>query len=174
MEKNQLHEAIDKLSDSEAERCLQTLVQGFAVRKGYEDLVTSEAELKSVIDQYSIAAYRKKEVAKEPEPPPPPPIDPAKVADPANRPAGVRAVLHAMADDDELRPKLDSWFTSGRPTLVEPITTALVLAGIVFVLSVDIKLKVKKDKDGKVEWEVNLEKEPTKESLLEKFFGLFG
>jgi len=96
-----------------------------------------------------------------------------KLEDPQKRAESVRAVLHAIADDDQLRSALDSWFESGRPTLFDPITAALVLAGIVFVLSVDINISVKRDKDGKVEWEAGLKKEPTKESILEKFFSIF-
>lgn len=177
MDQVQLHQKIDELNDTEAERCLQVLIKGFAVRHDYEALFDSEKALQDVIRQYDdlIMEHKQKEVPKEPQSPTTEPVQIAssKLEDPQKRVEGVRAILHAIADDDQLRPTLDSWVESGRPTLLDPITAALVLAGIVFVLSVDIDIKVKRDKDGKVEWEAGLKKEPTKESILGKFFSLF-
>jgi len=176
MDQDQLHQKLNELTDDEAERCLQVIIKGFSVRHGYEELIASEQQLQDVVQQYNnlIMAHKQKEVAKPPiGPSPPTTIDPSKIEEPQKRAEGVRMVLHAIADDDQLRPFLDSWFESGRPTLVDPITAALVLGGIVFVLSTDLSFKAKKGKDGKVLWEGELKRAATKESFLSKFFSLF-
>ncbi len=45
MDQVQLHQKIDELNGTEAERCLQVLIRGFAVRHNYEELIYSAKEL---------------------------------------------------------------------------------------------------------------------------------
>jgi hypothetical protein len=56
---------------------------------------------------------------------------------------------------------------------LEPVTTALVLAGIIFLLSTRINIEYE-NQDGKKTLKVKVEKPKTSEKLLEKFFPLFG
>jgi hypothetical protein len=85
-----------------------------------------------------------------------------------DKPAAIRVILVQIASDKQRRGDLATWLQGKRDTLFEPITAALVLAGIVFVLQLDIAVEIK---DGKVSGHVK--KGPTDSKLLEKFFSLF-
>lgn len=85
----------------------------------------------------------------------------------------VRLLLAEFAEDDELRPRLSAALDMDRPVLVEPVTAALVLAGIVVLLQTRVSLKVK-SKDGKTSVDLNLEKKPTADGIIKKFFNFFG
>jgi len=165
MDRPELHREINQLTESDAERCLQVILRGFAVRNGYEELLASPEQLQEVLRRYNelVMAHKQKEI----------PSQPPALEEPEKRTQAVREMLHLIADDEELHRNIDSWFASGRPTLVEPITAAIVLAGIVFVLSTDLKIKVRRNPDGKKAWDVDLKKEPTKDSIIAKFFSMF-
>jgi len=80
----------------------------------------------------------------------------------------VRAVLAEMSRGDRLRPNVEAALATNRPILFDPVTASLVLAGIVAVLSTEVKISYK---DGKLE--VAIHKKATTEKLLGKFFQLF-
>ena len=166
----ELMRAIENLEDDQAERCLQVLIKGYAVRHGAEELYASESLLSDIVTQYQylILESKQKELPRPTVGPTPPPVSPPpipsprpEVTDPTAWPITTRELLREMAGDAELRPHLESWFEFDRPTLFDPITAALVLGGIVLVLSTEIDIKVSKDKDGKIEWKVQLKKPPT-------------
>ena len=85
----------------------------------------------------------------------------------------VRFVLLEFHSDPELKPRLQAALSVDRAVLVEPITTALVMAGIVVVLQTRFKLKFKRDKNGKSEVEVSFEKPPSSEGIIKKILALF-
>jgi hypothetical protein len=74
-----------------------------------------------------------------------------------------------MSECPTTKPNVEGALATNRPTLfADPITASLVLAGIVAVLSADIKVEYK---NGKLH--VAAHKSPTAGKLLEKFFHLF-
>jgi hypothetical protein len=85
----------------------------------------------------------------------------------------VKDMLLAFADDPVLSVKLQNVIAARRDVLFDPITSAIVLAGIVLVLSTHVEIEVGKDKQGKKHWKVKIEKKATPPSILKKFFGLF-
>jgi len=82
-----------------------------------------------------------------------------------------RGVALEIASNPELAPKLEAALKQ-RKTLIEPVTTALVLAGIILVLQTDIEFEHTR-KAGKKSTRIVLKKTPTSENILQKLFGLF-
>ncbi len=78
-----------------------------------------------------------------------------------------------MSAETDLATRVEAAFKEDRKVLVEPVTTALVLAGIVILLQTRGELKVKQ-KDGHVDVELHVEKKSTADSIVKKFFSLFG
>jgi hypothetical protein len=61
-----------------------------------------------------------------------------------DRPAAVRLLLAEFADNAETQSRLVAALNNDREVLVEPVTTALIMAGIVVLLQTHIDLKIKK------------------------------
>src|SRR5581483_1142001 len=113
--------ALAGASDAEAEAYLNTVLKGWmATQPAYANLVTSPESLSEAVA--SAAAQVGKPVAG------------AEIAA-EERPKGIRAVLVEMAGDESFRPRLEAAIEGYRPKLIEPVTTSLVLAGIVMLLS---------------------------------------
>jgi len=130
-----------------------------AARPEFEALAPQPAQLREALKSVADAVGRSAPAVGEPSP--------------AERPRAVRLILVEMASEPELRPRIEAWVGGSRATLLEPVTSALVLAGIVLVLStsVDFKYEIK---DGKKHLRIEIKRKPTTENLLGKFFGLFG
>jgi len=84
----------------------------------------------------------------------------------------IRAVLVQMLDSADLAPRVVAAMKSGRNSLIEPITTALVLAGIVLLLQTEGSVEVASE-GGKTSFKVKVEKKATSDTILGKFFSLF-
>jgi hypothetical protein len=84
----------------------------------------------------------------------------------------VLLLLDAIADSPQHSSRLQACLDRGRMTRVEPITMTLVLAGVVFLLSLDVKVKYSTE-NGKNSLEVSISKSPTDNDILKKFFSLF-
>lgn len=155
-----LETKLSQLTDKEANDALQALVKNLTILKPeYAALVASEAGMQSVAREAATAVGAALDGIAEPSK--------------DRQPAIVRQLLATAAGDPALRPSLENYLGGKRETLLEPVTTALVLAGIVLVLSTHVKVEAKK-KNGKTEWKVNIEKKPTSNPILKKFFALFG
>jgi hypothetical protein len=89
-----------------------------------------------------------------------------------DQPAAIRLLLVAFADDDKLKPNLVAALAMDRGVLVEPVTAALIMAGIVLLLQTNVDLKIKK-KNGKTSIDFSVKKKPTADKIIEKFFGIF-
>lgn len=147
-----VYQGLALLTDAEAEQCLNRVVNGVVVqRPELQELLRSPEEMAAVTGRAL------------------PSVEDAALPD---RPKALRAVLAQMAEDYTLRPRLEGALQAARPTRLEPVTTALVLAGIVFVLSVDINVQYE-DEEGKRKLKVSVQKKPTADSILEKFFPFF-
>jgi hypothetical protein len=155
LEVMELYHQLALFTDAEAKRCLEGVLTVFAaespeLRKFYG---TEQAVAESVAEAAQLAKIGDKV----------PRLSEHAVKDES---AAIRVILVQIASrrgDD-----LAKWLQGKRDTLFEPIATALVLAGIVFVLQLDIAVEIK---DGKVSGHVK--KSPTDSKLLEKFFSLF-
>lgn len=148
------------MTDAEAEICLQGVMKGYAaVDPEFEALAPQPAQLREVLRSIADAVGGSGSAMSEPSP--------------AERPRAVRMVLVEMASEPKLRPRIEAWIGGSRDTLIEPITSALVLAGIVLVLSTSVDFKYE-TKDGKKHFKIEIRRKPTTENLLGKFFGLFG
>jgi hypothetical protein len=83
-----------------------------------------------------------------------------------------RSLLVEMSRNPKQRGFVEGAIASNRQVLVEPITIALVMAGIVFVLETEYDVKVSR-KHGKTEYDVHVGKKPADRSVITKFFSLF-
>ncbi|MGB8644419.1 MAG: hypothetical protein WCF84_04230 [Anaerolineae bacterium] len=154
----ELYPQLALLTDAEAEMCLNGLLKGLTVvEPEYAALVARPEEMESLLAQVAEQAGRPALTV---------PVSPHP------DPKAVRTILVQAAQDPELSPKLEAWLQTARPKLIEPVTTALVLAGIVLLLSTHVKVEYE-DKGGKKHLKVMLEKKPTANKILDKFFGLF-
>lgn len=157
-----LHAQIDALDDEEAVRRLNAVLKAMTVGSREKAmLVGNESELlKALRDAVAGAG-----------------ADPHQVAEPtgvAARGAASRALLQEFASTPNTRPYVDRALTDDRAKLLEPVTTALVLAGIIFALSTDVQVEFTDEGGGKRKLSVKLHKKPTSDKILAKFFGLFG
>ena len=84
----------------------------------------------------------------------------------------IRLLLVDFADSDELRDRLAAALQMNREVLFDPITAALIMAGIVVLLQTKGHLAIK-IQDGKTSVDFSLDKRPTTEGLIRKFFGFF-
>ena len=157
MTTSELYRELALLNDEEAKRCLEGVLATFApknpkLRKFY---ATEKAVANSIAQAAQLAMLGDKV----------PHLSEKAVK---NQATAIRAILVEMASDKHRKKDLDNCLTKKRNTLFDPITAALVLAGIVFVLELDIEVEIK---NGKVSGRVK--KAPTNKTLLEKFFSLF-
>jgi hypothetical protein len=151
-----IYRKIALLTDDEAESCINGLLKGLTIENpDYARLLQSPSDMKKVI----AAAATETGVS----------VAEVKDIEPQQGPKAVRHILLELADDQKFGLKVEAWIDGARPSLIEPVTTALVLAGIILALSANIDVGYKK-KDG---FWFNIKKKPTSDSLLKKFFGLF-
>jgi hypothetical protein len=154
--------ALAAMADGDAENCIRVLLKGLvetAPRDDFRKAITNE----------SAVVRSLRDLAAECGQPAAFPTEPAAGLD---RTRAVRALLIEFAVNDDLARSLDDALTNTRQKLVEPIATALVLTGIVFVLSLEIDAEAK-TVDGKTEWSLRVKKRPTADKVLAKFWGLF-
>lgn len=156
-----LERKLSELSDEEAEQALQALLKNLVtLEPEYEVVITSPARMQAFLREASAEV----EIAPRPVGEPEPEV----------RARVVRAALAEAAADPELRASLENYLEHKRDLLLEPVTTAIVLASIVLVLSTHVKLDIRHKHGQAAEWQLKIEKKPTAESLLKKFFGILG
>lgn len=148
-------------TDAEIEACLQGVFNGLAAQKeAYKRLATSPDDMKAVITAALGAAAL--------------PALPEGDAEDAKeaRARALRALLVEMAESPELRPRVEAQIARKRDMRFDPITSAILLAGIVMVLSTHIEIEYKNE-GGKKNLLVKVVKKPTDGSVLARFFDLF-
>ena len=155
---------IDEMTDDDTQKCLNAVLEGMvAASPALEEVLSSpEGEDASEIIRKAAAQVSVPE--------------PGRIAEGAitDRRHAVKVILKEMAINPELKLRIENWLaTPQRAELFEPITTALVLAGIVAVLSTDVDFHYE-DKEGKRHLRIAVHKKANTETLLSKFFGLFG
>jgi hypothetical protein len=152
-----LSREIAVLTDPEAKNCLNGVLKGLAVSKqDLEALYASPEGMVNLLQQVgaevSLADPGWEKLAAR---------DDAKL---------LRTVLVEIAAQPELAPRISAWLKTNRPTLLEPVSTALVLAGIMALLQTEIEFAAGV-KDGKKHFTFKLHKKPTTAKLLRLFGG---
>jgi hypothetical protein len=149
------------LTDTEANHCLNRVLSG--IKEAHPEIpLTSPEDLGSILQGAAIAMSA--EYFK-------PKID-AKLIDGAK---AVRMVLLEFLGDPELKARVEAALASDRHLLVvDPITQALIMAGIVVVLKTNFKMTFKRDKNKKSEFQVSIETKPSSEGIIKRFFSFFG
>jgi hypothetical protein len=146
------------LTDPEVKDCLNGVLKGLAVSQ--QNLETLYASPQGMVDllrqvgaEVSLADPGWEKLAAR---------DDAKL---------LRTVLVEIAEQPALSPRVSAWLKSTRPKLLEPVTTALVLAGIVALLQTDMEVAAGV-KHGEQHFIFRLHKKPTTAKLLQLFVGL--
>ncbi len=155
-----LSRALAQLSDQEVELTLNQVVAAYAAERGYEakQLFADESSMAEAIQQVGA------EVGVT--------LGGVREVDKLRRAAALRRVLGEMSAVAELRPAVESALTNRRKTLLEPVTSALVLSGLIIVLSLDVDIDYRK-KGGKSSIAIRVKKRPTAEKLLKKIAAFF-
>jgi hypothetical protein len=153
-----LSREIAALTDPEVKNCLNGVLKGLAVSQ--QDLEALFASPQGMVDllhqvgaEVSMADPGWEEFATR---------DDAKL---------LRAMLVEIAQRPELAPRVSAWLKSARPKLLEPVTSALLMAGIVALLQTDMKVAAGV-KHGERHFTFKLHKKPTTAKLLRLFVGL--
>jgi hypothetical protein len=146
------------LTDAEVKSCLNGILKGLAVsRQNLEALFASTNGMVDLLRQVGaevdLADPGWEKIAAH---------DDAKL---------LRMVLVEMSERPELAPRVSAWLESSRPKLLEPVTTALVLAGIIALLQTEVEI-ARGEKNGKKYFTWKLHKKPTTAKLLQLFAGL--
>lgn len=154
-----IYRKIVLLTDDEVELCVNGLLKGLTIEnRDYAILFQSPEKMKEVIAEAAAETGIS--------------VSDVKDIGPGQTPTAVRHILMELVDDENFGPKVEAWIDGQRPSLLEHVTSALVLAGIIMVLSTDIDMGYQ-NKDGKKDLWVKFKKKPASEGLLKKFLGFF-
>jgi hypothetical protein len=154
-----LYQRLTQLTDAEAELCLNGVLKGLVeMQPIYADLLASPQEMATIIRTVASGNEQAHSMVGEPTP--------------QDRPKAIRVILTEIAEDPTLSPRLEAWLNTARPKLLDPVTSALVLAGIILLLSTHVNIEYE-DQNGKKKFKVKVEKKPTDNKILEKFFNFF-
>lgn len=154
-----LQKKLESLTDEEAANCLNVLLHGLTIEnQDFARLLETREDLQTVIQA---AADNQTQSTM---------VENLSAAEQAK---AVRLLLLELSDRELFGSEMEAWIDGGRQTLLVPLAVPLVLAGIVLVLSTDIKIEYKNE-DGKKKFVFKLQKSATSEKILSKFFGLFG
>jgi len=153
-----LNQRLALLTDEEAERTLNGVLKVFIDGQEHgPELIKDEDSLReALLEMQRDAGLSQK--------------DPDQL-DTKNRCRLLRGVLVEMADDATLEPYLRNWLENARPSLLEPITTAIILTGLTLVLSAKFDVTYE-DKAGKKHVKIKISKKPTAAGILTKLWGL--
>ena len=152
-----IFEQLALLTDAEIRNVLNRILEGYAARNPNVPIGDPEA-----LDLLLKKAGEEFEQ----------PIAPREDAKLGNRPRAERAVVVQLAGLPDQRPFVQGAIDNSRNVLIEPITTALVMAGIILVLQTQFDVKVSR-KGGKTDYEIKVGKKPTDGSLIKKIFSIF-
>jgi hypothetical protein len=144
------------LTDTEATQCLNRVLSGLKAKD--IDMTVNPDDLNGILNAVAVKAGR--------------PLTPKIDQKLPNREKAVRVVLLGFLGDPKLSKLVKGALTSSREVLLDPITTALVMAGIVVVLKTQIKIAIS-NKRGKWQVDGRFVTNPSSEGLIKKFFNLF-
>jgi hypothetical protein len=149
-------EIIANLTDDQATKCLNCMLKDFAEREGdLAQVITSDAPaaITTIASRVLDDADAERLGSIRPD-----------------DPRMVKLILRLMAGDKRFAERLDGCLAR-RDTLIEPITTAIVMAGLVILLSTHVKISYE-NKQGKKHLKVFFEKTSTPKEILKKILGV--
>jgi hypothetical protein len=153
-----IHRKLALLTDEEVTKCLNGLLHGLSVeQEEFARLLQTPEDMKTVIQvaaENTISQAKLENISEE------------------DRSKAIRVLLVELGDTEEFGRPMEAWIDGARETMLVPLAVPLVLAGIVLVLSTDIKIEYQNE-DGKKKLHFKLEKSAITEKILGKFFGLF-
>lgn len=152
-----IFEKLALLSDAQIHGVLNRMIEGYAARNPNVPVGDPEA-LALILTKAGQQVDEKVQ----------PQID-AKIPDAS---VAEREILVRLSHDPAQVQFVEGALSNDRKVLFEPITTALVMAGIIFLLQTEFDVKISK-KGGKTDYDVHVGKKPTDKSILQKFFSLF-
>lgn len=140
-------------TDEDIDRALKVMMKGLTIeRKEIDDLVSDEKAFRKEMARALPASVKLETSAK------------------GREVQLLRAIAVDLAGNRALAARLDKALSQGKK-LIEPVTTLLVLAGIVMVLSTNIEFE-HSNKGGKRSTKIVLRKKSTSDAILKKFFDL--
>jgi hypothetical protein len=152
-DRSDLREQLALLTDNEAELCLNGLLKNLSIiDPPYEQLLGSSEDMEALIQ----AASEHRGV----------PLDRLDKSGPT-RAKAIRRILVETTRDPDLAARLNAWLNTARPTLLEPVTSALVLAGVVLLLSTSISVEYSRD-SSKSKLRIKVEKPGAPTKVIEK------
>lgn len=144
-----------RLTDAEVEQCLNGLLKGVSARQPvFGSLIQSPRDLRATALELTSGVALDSSL-----------VDVLL----GNDSKVIRGLLVEMAGKPEFSVSIVQWSATVRPTLIEPVTTMLVAAGIVMLLSTHIKVEYDR---GKKQLRVKVEKKPTSDGILRKILHL--
>jgi hypothetical protein len=149
-------ETIAKLTDDQAANCLQCILKGYAEREQQlTEVITTDAPkaMAAIAVELLDDAGRKQLAGVN-----------------ANDPLLVRQILQLMASDKSFGEQLEGGL-GRRKTLIEPVTTALVMAGLIILLSTHVKISYE-NKNGEKNLKVSVDKPSAPKELIKKVLGV--
>jgi hypothetical protein len=150
-----IFEQLALLSDAEVHNALGRLIEGYAERNRNIPVQDAGA-LGSVLKQLAGSLGES--------------ITPRSDSELRDRARAERTILVHLTRNTKQRKFVQAAIDS-RPVLLEPITVALIMAGIILVLETEFDIKISK-KNGKRDYDVRIGKKPTDKSLIKDLFSI--
>ncbi|HXH43960.1 MAG TPA: hypothetical protein VNK51_08960 [Bradyrhizobium sp.] len=145
------------LTDEQVHRILNRVIEGYAARN--PDFPVSDPK------ELTLILSRIGDVTNET-------VAPRVDSNLSNLAAAERNVLVHLAGDPRQAQLVAGAIDNDRAVLVEPITAALIMVAIVFVLETELDVKVSR-RNGVTEYDVRVGKKPTDKSIIKELFSLF-
>jgi hypothetical protein len=153
------------LTDNEAKACLNGVLNGLAIQKPeYRRLFANPEELQTLLNEAYSTVGSKISAG----------LDHLNASnhDTEQQFKAIRLVLVEGASVHDIAQRLEAYLMTRRTTLLDPVTSSLVLAGIVLLLSTHITFKYT-NADGKRDVKFQIDKPSINAEILKKFFSLF-
>lgn len=100
------------------------------------------------------------------------PIEPQLDSQLSNVLKSAREVLVLLAGTVEGAKRVNGALDRLEDARIEPVTLALVMAGIVLVLETEVDVKISRQ-DGKTDFDISVSKKATDKSIINKIFSVF-
>jgi hypothetical protein len=156
---DRLVDIVATFSDEQSEACLKTVIQGLVERDEVVRALVAHQQATDILRDAQ-GAGQATDIIAEPAPSP-------------ERVQAIRFIVREMAVDPMTAGLVDGYQRSHRPVLLEPVTTALVLTGIVLVLSAEVRIEHTKS-GGRAKTRVVIVKKATAPGILKRFFTILG
>lgn len=149
---------LEAITDEQAFDTLSRVVEGYAIEFP-DTMIVKEEDTKRVLtlvgEQVDVS------------------VDPKLDSQLSNASKSARNILERLAETESGAERVGGALDRLEDARIEPVTMALIMAGIVLVLETEVDLKVSR-KDGKTDFDISISKKPTDKSIISKIFSVFG